>query len=68
MTTALLCETVTGRTMAELLTAREGATHGDMVELRLDGVADLDIGGALQGRRVPAAHTGAGNGAGRGVR
>ena len=57
MTTALLCETVTGRTMAELLTAREGATHGDMVELRLDGVADLDIGGALQGRRVPAVVT-----------
>jgi 3-dehydroquinate dehydratase/shikimate dehydrogenase len=57
MTTALLCETVTGRTMAEFLTARESATHGDMVELRLDGVADLDIAGALQGRRVPAVVT-----------
>jgi 3-dehydroquinate dehydratase/shikimate dehydrogenase len=54
MTTALLCETVTGRSMAELLAARDGATHGDMVELRLDGVSDLDVAGALQGRRVPA--------------
>jgi 3-dehydroquinate dehydratase/shikimate dehydrogenase len=57
MTTALLCETVTGRTMAELLAARDGATHGDMVELRLDGVGDLDISGALQGRRVPVVVT-----------
>ncbi len=57
MTTALLCETVTGQSMAELLAARDGATHGDMVELRLDGVADLDVSGALQGRRVPAVVT-----------
>ena len=28
-----------------------------MVELRLDGVADLDVAGALQGRRVPAVVT-----------
>jgi 3-dehydroquinate dehydratase / shikimate dehydrogenase len=57
MTTALLCETVTGRSMAELVAAREGATHGDMVELRLDGVSDLDVAGALRGRRVPAVVT-----------
>ncbi len=57
MTTALLCETVTGHTMAELLAARDSATHGDMVELRLDGVRDLDVAGALQGRRVPAVVT-----------
>jgi 3-dehydroquinate dehydratase/shikimate dehydrogenase len=57
MTTALLCETVTGRTMAELVAARDQATHGDMVELRLDGVSDLDVAGALQGRRVPAVVT-----------
>jgi shikimate dehydrogenase/3-dehydroquinate dehydratase type I len=57
MTTALLCETVTGRTMAELVRSRDEATHGDMVELRLDGVADLDVAGALQGRRVPAVVT-----------
>jgi len=43
MATSLLCETVTGRTMAELLAARDNATHGDMVELRLDGVAGLDV-------------------------
>jgi 3-dehydroquinate dehydratase/shikimate dehydrogenase len=54
MTMALLCETVTGQSMAELVAARDSATHGDMVELRLDGVHDLDVAGALQGRRVPA--------------
>ena len=53
----LLCETVTGRSMTELLAARDDATHGDMVELRLDGVADLDVAGALQGRRVPVVVT-----------
>ena len=57
MTSALLCETVTGRSMAELVRARDEATHGDMVELRLDGVADLDVAAALQGRRVPAVVT-----------
>ena len=49
-----LCETVTGRSMAELLAARDAAVSGDMVELRLDGVANLDVGRALDGRRVPA--------------
>jgi 3-dehydroquinate dehydratase/shikimate dehydrogenase len=49
-----LCETVTGRSMAELLAARDAAVAGDMVELRLDGVANLDVGRALDGRRVPA--------------
>ena len=28
---ALLCETVTGRSMAELTTARDNATAGDLV-------------------------------------
>jgi 3-dehydroquinate dehydratase/shikimate dehydrogenase len=54
---ALLCETVTGATMRELLAARDAATVGDMVELRLDGVRDVDVAGALQGRRVPAVVT-----------
>jgi 3-dehydroquinate dehydratase/shikimate dehydrogenase len=54
---ALLCETVTGATMRELLAARDAATAGDMVELRLDGVRDVDVAGALQGRRVPAVVT-----------
>jgi len=43
--------------MAELLAARDNATHGDMVEVRLDGVADLDVAGVLQGRRVPVVVT-----------
>jgi 3-dehydroquinate dehydratase/shikimate dehydrogenase len=48
---------VTGQTMAELVRARDEATHGDMVVLRLDGVTDLDVAGALQGRRVPVVVT-----------
>ena len=43
--------------MAELLAARDAAVTGDMVELRLDGVADLDVPRALAGRRVPAVVT-----------
>lgn len=53
MTTPQICETVTGQDMAELLAARDRATAGDMVELRLDGVRDLDVAGALHGRRKP---------------
>ena len=52
MTTQLV-ETVTGRTMAELIAARDAATRADMVELRLDGVQDLNVRGALTGRRLP---------------
>jgi 3-dehydroquinate dehydratase/shikimate dehydrogenase len=52
-----LCETVTGRSMAELLANRDAAVRGDMVELRLDGVANLDVARALAGRRVPAVVT-----------
>ncbi|MBI3050360.1 MAG: type I 3-dehydroquinate dehydratase [Acidobacteria bacterium] len=55
--TSLLCETVTGRTMAELVAGRGAATAADMVELRLDGVADVDVARALHGRRVPAVVT-----------
>ena len=54
---SLLCETVTGATMRDLLAARDAATVGDMVELRLDGVRDVDVAGALQGRRTPAVVT-----------
>ena len=43
--------------MAELLAARDAATAGDMVELRLDGVANVDVARALDGRRVPAVVT-----------
>ena len=53
MNPSLLCETVTGTTMAELVAARDAAAHADMVELRLDGVTDPDVAQALHGRRVP---------------
>ena len=53
MTPSLLCETVTGATMAELTAARDGAAAADMVELRLDGVRDLDVAQALSGGHVP---------------
>ena len=52
-----LCETVVGRTMADLVAARDGVRHADLVELRLDGVADLDVERALHGRRLPAVVT-----------
>ena len=51
MSRSLLCETVTGGTMAELLAARDAATDADLVELRLDGIGDLDVAQALHGRR-----------------
>jgi 3-dehydroquinate dehydratase/shikimate dehydrogenase len=50
----LLVETVTGRTMADLRAARDAVTRADMVELRLDGVQDVDVAGALAGRTLPA--------------
>lgn len=43
--------------MAELLAARDAAVSGTMVELRLDGVANLDVARALAGRRLPAVVT-----------
>jgi 3-dehydroquinate dehydratase / shikimate dehydrogenase len=55
-THALLCETVTGATMHELLAARDAAT-GDLVELRLDGVQGVDVAAALGGRRTPVVVT-----------
>lgn len=56
MPNSLLCETVTGLSMADLRAARDAAV-ADMVEVRLDGVADLDVAGALQGRRKPVVVT-----------
>ena len=50
---SLLCETVTGRTMAEVIAKRDAAVAADMVEVRLDGVEDVDVAGALNGRRKP---------------
>ena len=57
MPRTLICETVTGRTTADLVAARDAATVGDMVELRLDGVADVDVAAALHGRRRPVVAT-----------
>src|SRR3954453_23280120 len=52
MTPALLCQTVTGRTTADLVAARDAA-EGDLVELRLDSVEQPDVAAALAGRRRP---------------
>ena len=57
MATTRLVETVSADTMASLVAARDAATAVDMVELRLDGVADLDVGRALRGRRLPVIAT-----------
>jgi 3-dehydroquinate dehydratase/shikimate dehydrogenase len=48
-----ICETVTASTMTELRHARDRAVAADLVELRLDGVRDLDVAGALDGRSKP---------------
>lgn len=56
MERAQVVETVTGRTMAELRAARD-RSRADMVELRMDGVTDLDVTGALEGRRLPVIFT-----------
>jgi 3-dehydroquinate dehydratase / shikimate dehydrogenase len=56
----LLVETVTGPTIADLIAARNAATRGDMVELRLDSVSDLNaesVNAALDGRRLPVIAT-----------
>jgi 3-dehydroquinate dehydratase / shikimate dehydrogenase len=50
---ARICETVIASSMTELRRARDRATAADLVELRLDGVADLDVAGALEGRTKP---------------
>jgi 3-dehydroquinate dehydratase/shikimate dehydrogenase len=49
-----VCATVRGRTMAEVRRARdEASAAADLVEVRLDGVADANAAGALEGRRCP---------------
>jgi len=50
---SLLCETVTATRLADLRAARAAVRFADLVELRLDGVADLDVAGALEGRTRP---------------
>ena len=53
MPPAQLCATVTGATTAELRARRDAIECADLVELRIDTVADPDIAGALSGRRCP---------------
>ena len=43
--------------MAELIAARDAATRADIIELRLDGVDDIDVSGALSGRTRPVIAT-----------
>ena len=49
---ATIVEVVTGTSMAEIRAGLERAT-ASLVELRLDGVSDLDVAGAIAGRRMP---------------
>ena len=53
MANARLCVTVTGATTAELRRQRDGVVGADLVELRLDTVADPSPAGALAERRGP---------------
>src|SRR5262245_34090777 len=54
---ALVVETIVADRMADFLARRDQETPADMVELRLDFVRDLDVVGALSGRRLPAIAT-----------
>jgi 3-dehydroquinate dehydratase/shikimate dehydrogenase len=54
---ARLCVTVTGRTMAELRKRRDEVIDADLVELRVDTVADPDAAAALSGRKLPVIFT-----------
>ena len=51
MSKPLLCVTVTAATTAELRRRRDEVADADLIELRLDTVADPDVAGALAGRR-----------------
>jgi len=53
MSTPRLCVTVTATSTAELRRRRDAVRDADLIELRLDGVADPDVAGALDGRRLP---------------
>jgi 3-dehydroquinate dehydratase / shikimate dehydrogenase len=51
----LLCITVSAPSIRELVARRRAAEPlADMVELRLDGVKDIDVAAALEGRTRPA--------------
>jgi 3-dehydroquinate dehydratase/shikimate dehydrogenase len=48
-----IVQTITADTMDALRQQRDVVVDADIVELRLDGVADLDVAGALAGRTRP---------------
>ncbi|HEX4347377.1 MAG TPA: type I 3-dehydroquinate dehydratase, partial [Vicinamibacterales bacterium] len=48
-----ICVTITAPSMAELRRRRDAVVDADLVELRLDSVADPDVAGALEGRQTP---------------
>lgn len=50
---AKLCVTVTAATTAELVRRRDAVPEADLIELRLDGVGDLDVDAVLAGRTRP---------------
>jgi len=52
-----ICETVSASTMAELRRRRDAVDRADIVEVRLDGVTDVDVAGSLAGRRKPVVVT-----------
>ena len=52
-----LCVTVTADTTRGLRAARDAVREADLVELRLDGVRDLDVAGALADRTRPVIMT-----------
>ncbi len=54
---ARLCATVSAETTAALRVRRDAQAGADLVELRLDTVADPDVAGALAGRRRPVVVT-----------
>ena len=53
MRPAKLCVTVTGATTAELRARRDQVQDADLVEVRVDTVADPSAAGALAGRKKP---------------
>ena len=54
---ARICQTVTAASTAELRRKRDAVRDADLVELRLDGVADVSVAGALADRRLPVVIT-----------
>ena len=54
MAQSKVCVTVRATTTDQLRRRRDAAVEADLVELRVDGVEDLDVSGALKGRSKPA--------------